>query len=209
MRQRTSSARGHSPYTQKILRQILWHLTLCTPGQKQRFKAFYCTPANATCATVWCGTGQRCVSGGASGARCVSCGACGGGVRRPLCGSDARTYASWCRLQRAACHAGTVVDPLHPGPCKGKLSLQTHTKVIYVGLVKQRSLYGSYSRPYASWYSLQLAPCYAGTVVHPLHPGPCKGKLPLILSYNTGRISTYVVKSRPLGGFAAPESLQR
>ncbi|XP_059060746.1 LOW QUALITY PROTEIN: follistatin-like [Achroia grisella] len=78
--------------------------------------------ANATCANIRCGLGQRCMAGGASGARCVSCGSCGGGggARRPLCGSDARTYPSWCRLQRAACHAGRVVDPLHPGPCKGK-----------------------------------------------------------------------------------------
>ncbi|XP_069361591.1 follistatin-A isoform X1 [Maniola hyperantus] len=76
--------------------------------------------ANATCARVRCGAGQRCMAGGASGARCVSCGACGGGARRTICGSDARTYPSWCRLQRAACHAGRVVDPLHPGPCKGK-----------------------------------------------------------------------------------------
>ncbi|XP_039758994.1 follistatin-A [Pararge aegeria] len=74
--------------------------------------------ANATCARVRCGAGQRCVSGGASGVRCVSCGACGGGARRTICGSDARTYASWCRLQRATCHAGKVVDLLHPGPCK-------------------------------------------------------------------------------------------
>ncbi|XP_028174229.1 follistatin-A, partial [Ostrinia furnacalis] len=76
--------------------------------------------ANATCASIKCGPGQRCMSGGASGARCVSCGACEGGrARRQLCGSDARTYASWCQLQRAACHAGRVVDPLHPGACRG------------------------------------------------------------------------------------------
>ncbi|XP_013162504.1 PREDICTED: follistatin-A [Papilio xuthus] len=84
--------------------------------------------ANATCASIRCGSGQRCVSGGASGARCVSCGACGagggaGGTRRTLCGTDKRTYPSWCRLQRAACHAGTVVDTLHRGPCKSNRNI--------------------------------------------------------------------------------------
>ncbi|XP_068620268.1 follistatin isoform X2 [Battus philenor] len=87
--------------------------------------------ANATCATIRCGAGQRCAAGGASGARCVSCGACGGGgsggggggARRVLCGTDARTYSSWCRLQRAACHAGRVVDTLHRGPCKSNRNI--------------------------------------------------------------------------------------
>lgn len=74
--------------------------------------------ANATCSSVSCSSGQRCVSGGASGVRCVSCGTCAGGRRKPLCGSDRRTYPSWCRLQRATCRAGRVVDPLHRGPCK-------------------------------------------------------------------------------------------
>ncbi|XP_026320851.1 follistatin-A [Hyposmocoma kahamanoa] len=86
--------------------------------------------ANATCATVTCNAGQRCMSGGASGARCVSCGSCGGGSggsRRPLCGSDARTYPSWCRLQRAACHAGRVVDPMHPGPCTGSKNITNNS----------------------------------------------------------------------------------
>ncbi|GBP62874.1 Follistatin [Eumeta japonica] len=81
--------------------------------------------ANATCATIRCGVGQRCAAGGASGARCVSCGGCGaggGGTRRRLCGSDRRTYASWCRLQRAACDRGQAVDPLHVGPCAGASS---------------------------------------------------------------------------------------
>ncbi|XP_048483506.1 follistatin isoform X2 [Plutella xylostella] len=75
--------------------------------------------ANATCSSIHCSPGQRCVEGGASGARCVTCGPCGAGAKRALCGSDRRTYPSWCRLQRATCAAGRVVDPLHPGPCKG------------------------------------------------------------------------------------------
>ncbi|CAH2042312.1 unnamed protein product, partial [Iphiclides podalirius] len=86
--------------------------------------------ANATCASVTCGTGQRCVAGGASGARCVSCGACGGGARRLLCGTDARTYSSWCRLQRAACHAGRVVDTLHRGPCKGNRNITDNSVTV-------------------------------------------------------------------------------
>lgn len=82
--------------------------------------AYFFDAANATCATITCSAKQRCVSGGASGARCVSCGTCSGGSsRRPLCGTDAHTYPSWCRMQRAACHDGRVVDPMHPGPCTG------------------------------------------------------------------------------------------
>ncbi|XP_075980949.1 follistatin [Anticarsia gemmatalis] len=85
--------------------------------------------ANATCASITCGAGQRCVAGGASGARCVSCGACGAAARRQLCGSDARTYPSWCRLQRAACHIGRVVDPLHTGPCKANKNITDNSVI--------------------------------------------------------------------------------
>lgn len=90
--------------------------------------------ANATCASVRCGASQRCVGGGASGARCVSCGSCGSSAttRRTLCGSDARTYASWCRLQRATCHLGRVVDPLHTGPCKG------HNNITEKGMIDHK-----------------------------------------------------------------------
>ncbi|KAL4714987.1 hypothetical protein ACJJTC_003138 [Scirpophaga incertulas] len=102
--------------------------------------------ANATCATVKCGAGQRCVSGGASGARCVSCGGCGGGGgggrtrRRRLCGSDARTYGSWCQLQRAACRGGRVVDPLHPGACAAHA---IEANVTNVGVARRRGKKGN------------------------------------------------------------------
>lgn len=74
---------------------------------------------NATCDSIRCEPRQRCLSGGASGARCVTCGECRGGVRQ-VCGSDRATYATWCKLQRAACARGVVIETLHAGPCKGK-----------------------------------------------------------------------------------------
>ncbi|CAH2014046.1 unnamed protein product [Acanthoscelides obtectus] len=87
--------------------------------------------ANATCSTIRCRPGERCLRDPtrAGAPRCAQCtpaacrarhwrGLAGGTV----CGTDRITYASWCHMQQAACRKGVVVETRHVGQCAPSLT---------------------------------------------------------------------------------------
>lgn len=83
---------------------------------------------SATCASVSCKSGQKCLVEKKTGRpRCVTCNLpCPEpemlpGKRRssvePVCGSNDKTYRSWCHMFMDACATGLVIETKAPGPC--------------------------------------------------------------------------------------------
>nr|CAD7427803.1 unnamed protein product [Timema monikensis] len=80
----------------------------------------------ASCESVNCRDRQSCLVDLSSGApRCVTCSyRCprpSGGMRRemggPICGTNNRTYHSWCHMLKDACATGYVIETKHSGSC--------------------------------------------------------------------------------------------
>ncbi|KAJ1523879.1 hypothetical protein ONE63_010434 [Megalurothrips usitatus] len=73
----------------------------------------------ASCGAVHCRRHQTCLTDLTSGApRCVTCSLrCSRAADGPVCGTNNRTYTSWCHMRRDACATGYVIDTRHPGPC--------------------------------------------------------------------------------------------
>ncbi|XP_050541092.1 follistatin-A isoform X2 [Daktulosphaira vitifoliae] len=82
---------------------------------------------SATCATVSCKSGQKCLTENKTGRpRCVTCNLpcptepvsnrkeVGGG---PVCGSNDKTYHSWCHMFMDACATGFVIETKSSGKC--------------------------------------------------------------------------------------------
>lgn len=77
-----------------------------------------------TCSTIACQDKQTCVTEVGTGQpRCVTC-----SYRCPkpkqhamtqslICGSNNRTYHSWCHMLKDSCATGYVIDTKHPGSC--------------------------------------------------------------------------------------------
>lgn len=83
---------------------------------------------SATCASVSCKSGQKCLVEEKTGRpRCVTCNLpCPEpetlpGKRKssvePVCGSNDKTYRSWCHMFMDACATGLVIETKAPGPC--------------------------------------------------------------------------------------------
>ncbi|XP_050433027.1 follistatin-A isoform X2 [Adelges cooleyi] len=99
---------------------------------------------SATCATVSCKNGQKCLTESNTGRpRCVTCDLpCpetestkrrenGGG---PICGSNDKTYHSWCHMFMDACATGFVIETKASGPCHrttGSPYVHQHLDTIY------------------------------------------------------------------------------
>lgn len=79
--------------------------------------------AGATCRDVHCGHGQRCLSEWRGDSpRCVSCSSmsCPDPVRHrtpEVCGTNNRTYSSWCHMLQDACDTGYVIETQAPAYC--------------------------------------------------------------------------------------------
>ncbi|XP_063239234.1 follistatin isoform X2 [Bacillus rossius redtenbacheri] len=79
----------------------------------------------ASCETVQCRDRQSCLVDMQTRApRCVTCNyrcpraeARRRGLGGPICGSDDRTYPSWCHMLSDACSTGYVIETKHPGAC--------------------------------------------------------------------------------------------
>ncbi|XP_025418659.1 follistatin-A isoform X2 [Sipha flava] len=83
---------------------------------------------SATCATVSCKGGQKCLVEKSGRPRCVTCNLpcpepeTSGGKRKdtggPVCGSNDKTYHSWCHMFMDACATGLVIETKASGPCR-------------------------------------------------------------------------------------------
>lgn len=74
--------------------------------------------ANATCDNIKCRDRQQCLIELSSGKpRCVTCNQKCGWQNEPVCGSNRKTYESWCLMVQDACATGYVIDTMHSGPC--------------------------------------------------------------------------------------------
>ncbi|CAI6347341.1 unnamed protein product [Macrosiphum euphorbiae] len=84
---------------------------------------------SATCATVSCKGGQKCLIEKKTGRpRCVTCNlSCPepetSGKRKDtvggkVCGSNDKTYHSWCQMFMDACATGVVIETKASGPCR-------------------------------------------------------------------------------------------
>ncbi|BES91093.1 Kazal-type serine protease inhibitor domain [Nesidiocoris tenuis] len=89
----------------------------------------------ATCSSITCSPSQSCLTDSNSGApRCVTCNhicpAAKKGRRSqyggPICGSNNRTYVSWCHMVKDACSMGVVIETKHSGSCKRKGKYASH-----------------------------------------------------------------------------------
>ncbi|KAF0764891.1 follistatin-A [Aphis craccivora] len=86
---------------------------------------------SATCATVSCKSGQKCLVEKKTGRpRCVTCNllcseAETSGKRKDtsgkVCGSNDKTYHSWCQMFMDACATGVVIETKASGPCRGDI----------------------------------------------------------------------------------------
>lgn len=96
-------------------------------------------PESATCATVSCKSGQKCLVEKKTGRpRCVTCNLpCPEpetltGRRKdtsgPVCGSNDKTYHSWCHMFMDACATGLVIETKASGPCQ---DVETGTYLVY------------------------------------------------------------------------------
>lgn len=71
-------------------------------------------PEGATCNTIRCWRGQKCLTQEVSGQpQCTSCGALDSCLpsSRPVCASDGRVYPSWCAFKHEACRSGRALTP--------------------------------------------------------------------------------------------------
>lgn len=87
---------------------------------------FVCITEAATCSSVQCRERQACLTELATGSpRCVTCSYRCPKVRShapsmggPICGSNNRTYHSWCHMLKDACATGYVIETKFPGMCE-------------------------------------------------------------------------------------------
>ncbi|KAG8303777.1 hypothetical protein J6590_002782 [Homalodisca vitripennis] len=76
----------------------------------------------ATCQHIHCSLGQRCLTEWQTGRpRCVTCSTmpCSDHHRRNMevCGSNNRTYHSWCHMIKDSCATGYVIETQSSGHC--------------------------------------------------------------------------------------------
>lgn len=91
---------------------------------------------SATCETVSCKGGQKCLVEEKTGRpRCVTCnlpcpepnasnnnhGKRGRDTDGPVCGSNDKTYHSWCHMFMDACATGLVIETKASGPCRRRV----------------------------------------------------------------------------------------
>lgn len=92
---------------------------------------FYRVSESATCATVSCKGGQKCLSENNGRPRCVTCNLpCADpgpqlakkrkDMDGPVCGDNEKTYRSWCYMFMDACATGVVIETKASGPCRGR-----------------------------------------------------------------------------------------
>ncbi|KAF6217358.1 hypothetical protein GE061_001712 [Apolygus lucorum] len=115
------------------------HLRAATCATGKAIPMAYKGPCSstATCSTLECSPSQLCLTHQSTGApRCVTCDTKCPSARRGrknqygglVCGSNNRTYVSWCHMMKDACATGLVIETKYAGSCKseGKYYSITH-----------------------------------------------------------------------------------
>lgn len=82
----------------------------------------------ASCSNVQCKEHQACLTEITTGhPRCVTCSyrcpkvrsrSRSSGFGGPICGTNDRTYTSWCHMLKDACATGYVIETKFPGSCE-------------------------------------------------------------------------------------------
>uniref|UniRef100_A0A8D0LBD3 Follistatin like 1 n=1 Tax=Sphenodon punctatus TaxID=8508 RepID=A0A8D0LBD3_SPHPU len=91
----------------------LWHgIPVLTEEPKSKSKV---------CANVFCGAGRECAVTEKGEPTCLCIERCKP-HKRPVCGSNAKTYLNHCELHRDAFLTGSKIQVDYDGHCKGKLS---------------------------------------------------------------------------------------
>ncbi|XP_053406208.1 follistatin-A-like isoform X2 [Mercenaria mercenaria] len=93
---------------------------ICKTGRSIRVAHSGKCADNETCKTVTCPQGTTCLVSAKSGNPvCMNCAAlCVQTVSVPICGTDKRTYHSYCHMVMSGCKSGVFVSTHHRGPCK-------------------------------------------------------------------------------------------
>lgn len=81
--------------------------------------------ATATCNNVRCGRQRTCLTElETNKPRCsmcqFNCKTLRVKLEGPVCGSDNRTYSTWCHMMQQSCNTGVVIETIHDGACEGK-----------------------------------------------------------------------------------------
>ncbi|XP_064413222.1 follistatin-related protein 1b [Latimeria chalumnae] len=81
------------------------------------------------CANVFCGAGRECAVTEKGEPTCLCIEDCKP-HKRPVCGSNSKTYRNHCELHRDACLTGLKIQVAHDGHCEEKKSDQTATSPV-------------------------------------------------------------------------------
>jgi len=74
----------------------------------------------ASCTTLKCKRGKRCKAISSINVRCVCDADCSKDLEGVVCGTDGKTYASICNLDKKSCHDNQTVSLAYFGKCKPK-----------------------------------------------------------------------------------------
>lgn len=89
-----------------------------------------------SCRNVKCPTDRFCVEDQNGLPHCINCSSnCASAPRKPVCGSNFKTYESACHLKAELCRTSNIVQIAYSGVCQGK-----HSRSIIVHASKTRTL---------------------------------------------------------------------
>lgn len=106
----------------------------------------YVITETATCATIRCKSGQKCLVEKTGRPRCVTCNLpcpesdtlqAAVGKRKdpaggPVCGNNNKTYRSWCHMFSDACTTGVVIETKSAGQCQVETGKAPEVRAFYM-----------------------------------------------------------------------------
>ncbi|XP_053406207.1 follistatin-like isoform X2 [Mercenaria mercenaria] len=94
---------------------------ICKTGRSIRISHSGKCTAHENCKTLACPRGTTCLVSAVSGKPvCMNCyrNASCLHTNVPICGTDKKTYSSYCRMLKSGCRSGVFVSTLRRGPCR-------------------------------------------------------------------------------------------
>ena len=97
---------------------------------------------NASCSTLRCPSQKQCLLDVKTGTpTCSDCTkSCPSSFHIPVCGTDGRTYSSYCHMRVVSCRKGVLIKARRAGECKGTPFEPPHDKTNKNGMCAQRRL---------------------------------------------------------------------
>ena len=85
------------------------------------FKDISCFIENARCSNLPCPYQKKCLLDVKTGTpTCSDCSrSCSIAFHIPVCGTDGRTYSSYCHMRKVSCRKGILIRTRRAGACKG------------------------------------------------------------------------------------------